>query len=249
MSSEKLQALPGEPLILVTSHTFTVFFTTVPGPAHSSLWSPARAASGCKQIGILLCCLLSHNFSPCTVLTSSSRWGNPPLLPPLSSLSLSLSIFLSALWSCSSRYLPSLSLSFFGWVLSPPQPLRSHFSPFFALLPPPTIQTPAAAQTSSTKQAEGSHTQPANSRATKSSMRPMGSSGVCVCTNQGRFFSTSGPDRRNWGQCCQSTSVWGWSLFKLSAVWISCRGLRFVVILHKGAKPNWATHMIHLIRC
>ena len=106
MSSEKLQALPGEPLILVTSHTFTVFFTTVPGPAHSSLWSPARAASGCKQIGILLCCLLSHNFSPCTVLTSSSRWGNPPLLPPLSSLSLSLSLSFSRL---SGRVPPAIS--------------------------------------------------------------------------------------------------------------------------------------------
>ena len=142
--------------------------------------------------------------APCS-LAALDEVTLPCSLPFL--LSLSLSIFLSALWSCSSRYLPSLSLSFFGWVLSPPQPLRSHFSPFFALLPPPTIQTPAAAQTSSTKQAEGSHTQPANSRATKSSMRPMGSSGVCVCTNQGRFFSTSGPDRRNWGQCCQSTSV------------------------------------------
>lgn len=45
VSSEKLQALPGDPLIPATSHKLPVF-TTLPGPAHSSLWSPARAASG-----------------------------------------------------------------------------------------------------------------------------------------------------------------------------------------------------------
>lgn len=45
MSFKKLQALPGDPLILVINHKLSVI-TMLPGPAHSSLWSPARAASG-----------------------------------------------------------------------------------------------------------------------------------------------------------------------------------------------------------
>lgn len=36
MSSEKLQALPGEPLMVATSHKLSVF-TMLPAPAHSSL--------------------------------------------------------------------------------------------------------------------------------------------------------------------------------------------------------------------
>lgn len=193
MSSEKLQALPGEPLILVTSHTLTV------------------SLPHCRVRHTHLCGLLRGLQVAASRLEFSSAVYFPTTSPPapcsLAALdevtlpcSLPFPLFLSLSLGSLVVFLPlsPLSVPLFFWMgpFTPSAPPVS-FCPFFAFLPPPTIKTPAAAQTSSTKQAEGSHTQLANSRATESSKRPMRSSGVCACTNQGRFFSTSGLDRRN----------------------------------------------------
>lgn len=114
--------------------------------------SSARAASDRKQAGMILYCLLSHNFSPCSVCTSCSLNEVTPLLPPLS-----LSLFSLV------RFPLHLPIPrFFRWVLSPLPP--ASFCPFFECLPPPppSLQPPAASQTAAQSRQKGSQTQPAN---------------------------------------------------------------------------------------
>lgn len=137
VSSEKLQALPGEPLIPVTFHKPWFYHT-----AGSSTLIFMVSCEACKWLKADWNSPRLFTFPqllPCTVSTSSSGWANPLCSLP----------FLLASPSSVVLFLPLTSLSvplFFRRVLSPPLS-PSGICLFFCFLPPPTHQTPAAAQT------------------------------------------------------------------------------------------------------
>lgn len=121
VSSKKLQALPCDPLILVTSHKISVFYHTA-GSGTLIFMVPCE---GCKWLKADWNSPLLFTFPqllPCTVSTLAA-------LDEVT-LSCSLPLFLSACFGSLELFLPlsplSLSPLFFRWVLSPPQPLRSH---------------------------------------------------------------------------------------------------------------------------
>lgn len=137
VSSKKLQALPCDPLILVTSHKISVFYHTA-GSGTLIFMVPCE---GCKWLKADWNSPLLFTFPqllPCTVST----------LAALDEVTLScslpfFSLLVSALWSCSSLYLPSLCpLSFLDGSFHPLSPSGLILSFLWFFLPPPTLSRP-----------------------------------------------------------------------------------------------------------